>query len=53
MYRERPNRKAPAIDILARHLLAARTQRHAEIAKHVENIEELEKMEVWVLLTLA
>ena len=34
MYREKPNRKAPDIDILARAYLARGLSQHPEIAKH-------------------
>jgi len=53
MPRERPNRKFPKIDILARAYLADGLSRHPDIAKHVERVEDVEKMGMWALLTLA
>ena len=45
MPRERPNRKAPDIDILARAYLARGLSRHPDIAKHVERVEGLKRWE--------
>jgi hypothetical protein len=54
MYRrETPNRKAPDIDILARAYLGRGLSQHPDIGKHVENVEEVEQMGMWKLLTLA
>jgi hypothetical protein len=53
MERERPNRKVPDIDILARGYLAGGLSRHPDIAKHVERVDEVEQMGMWRLLTLA
>jgi len=53
MPRERPNRKAPYIDILARAYLARGLSQHPGIAKHVERVEDVEEMGMWALLTLA
>jgi hypothetical protein len=53
MPRERPNRKAPDIDVLARHYLKRGLSQHAEITKHVQDVDVVEKMEMWALLDLA
>jgi hypothetical protein len=53
MSRERRNRKVPDIDVLARHYLGRGLSHHPDIAKHVERVEEVEKMGMWSLLTLA
>jgi hypothetical protein len=53
MPRERPNRRVPDIDILARAYLAGGLSRHPDIAKHVERVADVEKMGMWALLTLA
>ena len=53
MPRERPNPKAPDIDILARAYLARGLSRHPDIAKHVERVADVEEMGMWALLTLA
>jgi hypothetical protein len=50
MSKERPNRKAPEIDTLARAYLARGLSQHPDISKHVEDVEE---MGMWALLTLA
>jgi hypothetical protein len=47
------NRKAPDIDILARAYLSRGLSQHPDIVKHVERVEEVEKMGMWSLLTLA
>jgi hypothetical protein len=53
MPRSRENRKAPDIDILARHYLAKGLSKHPDIAKHVERVEDVEQMGMWSLLDLA
>jgi hypothetical protein len=53
MPRSRPNRKAPDIDILARHYLARGLSQHPDIAKHFERVEDVERMGMWSLLDLA
>jgi hypothetical protein len=50
MPRSRPNRKVPDIDILARHYLARGLNRHPDIARHVDRVEEVEQMGMWSLL---
>ena len=53
MPRERPNRKAPDIDILDRAYLRGGLSRHPDIANHVERVADVEKMGMWALLNLA
>ena len=53
MPRERPNRKAPNIDVLAQAYLAGGLSRHPDIANHVERVEDVENMGMWALLALA
>jgi len=52
MSRNRKTR-APDIDVLAGHYLSRGLSKHPEIAKHVENLDDLEKMSLYSLLTVA
>jgi hypothetical protein len=45
--------KAPDIDVLARHYLSRGLRKHPAVAQHVANIDDLEQMPMWSLLTLA
>ena len=49
----RGNAKAPDIDVLARHYLSRGLRKHPDVAKHVANINDLDQMPMWSLLTLA
>jgi hypothetical protein len=51
--RRKATHKAPDIDVLARHYLSRGLSTHPEVAQHVASIEDLEKMQLWSLLTLA
>ncbi len=53
MRSSKPNRKAPDIDVLARHYLSRGLSQHPDVAQHVANIKDVEQMQMWSLLTLA
>ncbi len=45
--------KAPDIDVLARHYLGRGLSKHPDAAQHVANVDDIEQMPMWSLLTLA
>jgi len=47
------NAKAPDIDVLARHYLSRGLSKHPDVAQHVANVNDIEQMPMWSLLTLA
>ena len=49
----RRNRRAPDIDVLARHYLSRGLSKHPEIRQHVGNLDDLERMPMYSLLSLA
>ena len=55
MRREKPERgrKAPAINVLARHFLARGLMKHPDISKHVSNVDDADDMGMLALMKLA
>jgi len=53
MRRYRGNPKAPDIDVLARHYLSRGLSKLPEVAKHIADVGDVEKMGMWQLLKLA
>jgi hypothetical protein len=51
--RRKGKTKAPDIDILARHYLSRGLSKHPDVVQHVANVDDLEQMPMWSLLTLA
>jgi hypothetical protein len=45
--------KTPGLDTLARHYLGRGLSKHPDAAKHVANVDEIEDMQLWRLMTLA
>jgi hypothetical protein len=45
--------KPPDIDVLARHYLGRGLSKHPDAAQHVANVDDIEQMPMWSLLTLA
>jgi hypothetical protein len=55
MHRNKPDRsrRAPALDILARHYLARGLIKHPDAAKHVADVDDIESLPMLALLKLA
>src|SRR5262245_7928098 len=46
-------RKAPEIDVLARHFMQKGLRKHAEAGQHVSNVDDIKSMPLLKLLNLA
>jgi hypothetical protein len=51
--RHREGRKAPDMDVLARHYLQLGLRAHPDVARHVPNVDELPDMPMLKLMKLA